>query len=165
MIQALLLAATLDAAPTPDPYQIFSRARAPTIHEIATVVSRTRDYAITFEGTDTIDGHACYHLALQPERDPVRFRIRQAWIDESTYATWQLVDVRNFRSTPSGAIPWTIHFEDVGGAHYIREEDAGAEMSNTGETFSNVAVSFDFTPNPGPRLYAQTITVPLLDEP
>ena len=71
------------ATPTPSP-------TPNSLEEIATVYAHNRDYTITLLGTDTIDGHACYHLGLTPTRDPGRYRIRQAWIDEQTFATWQL---------------------------------------------------------------------------
>ena len=96
----------------------------PGLSEIATVVAHNRDYDITLLGTDTIDGHDCYHLALKPERDPGKLRLRQAWIDEQTYATWQLVNAVKLpirgQALPS-KMPWTIHFADVDGAHYVRE--------------------------------------------
>ncbi len=127
----------------PNPRARSTPGVAPGIPEIATVVAHNRDYAITYLDAETIDGHPCYHLALRPQRDPKRFRIRQAWIDEATYATWQLVDALNFRGGAGTRVPWTIHFSDVDGAHYISEEDANAPMARRGEIFSNVAVRFE----------------------
>jgi len=113
------------------------------LEEIATVYAHNRDYTITLLGTDTIDGHACYHLALAPTRDPARYRIRQAWIDEQTYATWQLQDALNFISGPGTNVAWIIHFDDVDGAQYVREEDALAPMSSGGEIYTKTAVRFE----------------------
>ncbi len=130
----------------PNPRAVPTPSATPGIPEIATVVAHDRNYTITFLGTETIDGHACYHLAVQPQRDPGRLRIRQAWIDETSYATWQLLDASNFRNGVGTRVPWTMHFADVDGAHYISEEDASAPMARRGEIFSHVAVRFEDLP-------------------
>ncbi len=124
------------ATPTPSP-------TPNSLEEIATVYAHNRDYTITLIGTDTIDGHVCYHLGLTPTRDPGRYRIRQAWIDEQTFAPWQLEDALNFTSGPGTNVAWTIHFDDVAGAHYVREEDALAPMSTGGEIYAETALRFE----------------------
>jgi hypothetical protein len=113
------------------------------LKEIATVVARNRDYSISLLGIETIDGHPCYHLVLVPLRDPGRYRIRQAWIDVNTYAPWQLLDQSNFVGGPGTKVSWMIHFGDVAGAHYIREEDAQAPMSAGGEIYTAASVRFE----------------------
>jgi hypothetical protein len=127
----------------PNPRVTPSPAPAPGLSEIVRVVARNRDYVITLLGTDSIDGHDCYHLSLQPQREPGKYRIRQAWIDESTFATWQLVNAMNFTGGPVNRVPWTIHFADIAGAQYIREEDANAAVAKDGEIFSQVAFRFE----------------------
>jgi hypothetical protein len=130
-----------------DPNPRVSASPTPSIndplHEIATVVAHNRDYTIALLGTDTIDGHACWHLGLTPTHDPGKFRIRQAWIDETTYAPWQLQDALNFVNGPGTNVGWTIHFTDVAGAHFISEEDALAPMSSHGLIFTKAAVRFE----------------------
>jgi hypothetical protein len=113
------------------------------LQEIATVYAHNRDYTITLLGIDTIDGHACYHLGLTPTRDPGHFRIRQAWIDQQTFATWQLQDALNFTSGPGTGVAWTIHFTQVDGAQYIREEDALGSMKAGGEIYTKAALRFE----------------------
>lgn len=125
--------ATPSATPTPDA----------GLQEIATVYAHNRDYTITLLGTETIDGHPCYHLGLTPTRDPGQFRIRQAWIDEQTFATWQLQDALNFTSGPGTSVAWTIHFAQVDGAQYIREEDALGPMKRGGEIYTKASVWFE----------------------
>jgi hypothetical protein len=124
--------ATPTATPTPN-----------TLEEIATVYAHNRDYTIALLGTESIDGHPCYHLGLTPTRDPGKFRIRQAWIDEQTYATWQLQDASNFTSGPGTNIGWTIHFTQIDGAQYVREEDALAAMATDGEIYTKASVRFE----------------------
>jgi|GEM_PF-850727 len=123
------------AHPTPPPTS--------SLQEIATVVAHNRDYKIVFLGTDSIDGHPCYHLGLTPTRDPGRFRIRQAWIDEQTYAPWQLQDALNFVDGPGTSVAWMIHFADIDGAHYISDEDAQAPMPVGGEIYTKASVRFE----------------------
>ncbi|HUA09758.1 MAG TPA: hypothetical protein VMA98_10860 [Candidatus Acidoferrales bacterium] len=123
------------SAPSPSP--------ASGLEEIATVYAHNRDYTIVLLGDETIDGHACYHLALTPTHDPGRFRIRDAWIDEQSFATWQLQEALNFRSGPGTAVGWMIHFADSGDGHYISEEDALAPMTSAGEIFTKAAVRFE----------------------
>ena len=124
--------ATPTASPTPNGLQ-----------EIATVYAHNRDYTITLLGTEVVDGHACYHLSLTPTRDPGRFRIRQAWIDEQSFAPWQLEDALNFTNGPGTKVAWMIHFADVDAAHYVSEEDALAPMSTGGEIYTKAAVRFE----------------------
>jgi len=113
------------------------------LREIATVVARNRDYTISLLGIESVDGHACYHLALAPTREPGRFRIRQAWIDESSFAPWRLIDAVNFSNGPGTGVAWTIDFADVGGAHYIATEAADAPMSVSGEIYSAATIRFE----------------------
>jgi hypothetical protein len=113
------------------------------LQEIATVYAHNRDYTITLLGMDTIDGHACYHLGLTPTRDPGHFRIRQAWIDEQTFATWQLQDALNFTDGPGTSVAWTIHFAQLDGAQYIREEDALGPMKAGGEIYTKASLRFE----------------------
>ena len=125
------------ATPTPTPNS------GDALKQIALVTARNRDYSIAFLGTQTIDGHLCYHLGLTALHDPGRYRIRQAWIDEQTYAPWQLLDALNFQSGPGTDVAWMIHFTEIAGAHYISEEDAQTPMSTQGEIYTKAAVRFD----------------------
>ena len=128
----------------PNPRATPSATATPNgLEEIATVYAHNRDYTITLVGNDTIDGHACYHLSLTPTRDPGHFRIRQAWIDQRTYATWQLQDALNFASGPGTNVSWTVHFTQIDGAQYVREEDALAPMKAGGEIYTSASVRFE----------------------
>ncbi len=126
----------------PNP-RVASSTPAPGLREIGAVVANNREYAITLLGTETVDGHACYHLALQPTREPHRFRIRQAWIDEATYAPWRLVDALNFIDGPGTAVAWTIDFADIDGAHYVATESANAAIAVSGEIYQQTTVRFE----------------------
>lgn len=114
-----------------------------SLPEIATVFAQNREYTITMLGTDSVAGHACYHLGLKPVKDPGRYRIREAWIDESTFAPWQLKDASNFESGSATSVPWTIRFADISGAHYISDEQADAPISTQGEIYTQTDVRFE----------------------
>ncbi len=128
----------------PNPHkQRPSPSPSPSLPEIATVYAQNREYMITLLGTEAIDGHPCYHLGLKPVKDPGKYRIREAWIDQSTFAPWQLKDSTNFDSGDATSVPWTIRFADIAGAHYISEEDADAPLSTQGEIYTRAALRFE----------------------
>jgi hypothetical protein len=125
----------------PNPHPTAEPSGAP--REIAVVDANDRAYRIALLGTGDVDGHACFHLGLTPTRDPGKFRIREAWIDEANFATWELKDASNFTSGPETAVPWTIHFVDVDGAHYVGEEDALAPISTQGLIYTSARIAFE----------------------
>lgn len=115
----------------------------PGLREIAVTTAFRRDYTIALVGVEDVDGHACYHLTLRPTHDPRRLRIRDAWIDEKTYATWKLVNALNFTDGPGTGVPWTIRFADLDGARYIAEEAANAPVRAGGEIYERTAIRFE----------------------
>jgi hypothetical protein len=100
-------------------------------------------YRIELLGEETVNGHLCYHLALQPLRDPGRYRLRQLWIDERSAATWRLQEALNFVSGPGTTVPWTVNFRDLGGAQYIADETADETMRYDGRQYARVRVAFE----------------------
>ncbi len=128
----------------PNPRKVKpSPSPLPSLPEIATVYAQNREYTITLLGNESIDGHACYHLGLKPVHDPGKYRIREAWIDQSTFAPWQLKDSTNFVGGAATMVPWTIRFTDIDGAHYISEEKADAPIAAQGEIYTQAAVRFE----------------------
>ncbi|HUY41993.1 MAG TPA: hypothetical protein VMV82_10535 [Candidatus Dormibacteraeota bacterium] len=113
------------------------------LREIAHAVATRRVYTITLVGQESVDGHACYHLSLQPLRDPGRYRLRDLWIDERTGATWRLREALNFVDGPGTTVPWTVDFGRVAGVQYITTERADAMVRYRGETYSQVTVAFE----------------------
>lgn len=114
----------------------------PGLKTIASVTAVRRDYDIAYDGTDAVDGAACYHLALTPRRDPAHFRLRELWIDEQRYATRQARVQGNFTAGPGPTLMWLIHFADVGSVTYITREDAMQPLRYLGRTYSSVSVAF-----------------------
>ncbi len=127
----------------PNP-RVSSPAPSPSgLQTIVVTAASARDYTIRLLGEEPVDGHLCYHLALHPTHDPQRLRIREAWIDEHTFAVWKLIDALNFKSGAGTTVPWTIRFADLDGAHYIAEEDANAPLRAGGEIYTRTTVRFE----------------------
>ncbi len=81
-----------NAAPAPSsssPAQQSSLDLESTLKTIAVVSSRGHLYDVRMAGTDTIDGHRVYHIALHPRRDPEQNALRDLWIDTDTYDVWR----------------------------------------------------------------------------
>ena len=114
----------------------------PGLKTIASITAVRRDYDIAYAGVAPIDGTVCFHLILTPRRDPVRFRLRGLWIDETSYATRQALIQGNFTSGPGPRLPWLIHFAEIDNATYITGEDALHPFRYLGRTYSKVSVTF-----------------------
>jgi hypothetical protein len=112
-----------------------------TLKEIASVSAQARDYVVTFDGTERVNGQPAYHLSLHPVHDPARLRLREMWIDPQTYATTQIVTAGNF-TTPQAMVPWTITFGTVDGVQYIASETADAPVSVGPHTYDRASISF-----------------------
>ncbi len=89
---------------------------------IATVHAGHRKYAIALVGVESYGDHHDYHLTLTPLRDPGVNRLRDLWVDTSTYATDKLVSQGNFTTPSLERTPWTVTFADVAGVRYIADE-------------------------------------------
>lgn len=131
------------------------------LQTIATVTSTARVYDVTLAGEEELDGRRSYHLALRPRYDPVRFPLRELWVDESSYQIVQLTYERPYNGTHArvwyrfAAVGpervWTIvHIE----AEAVQHEFLGAKTDRVADTLGNVtfpadAPSWWFEP-PGP---------------
>lgn len=88
---------------------------ASPLHTIATV--QAAHYTVVSAGTEGIDGHPCYKLALTPISDPDYYPLRAVWVDEATgdvrkltYAMhqngWSAAIDYTFMPYPPGATWW-----------------------------------------------------------
>ncbi len=113
--------------------------------EIADVTVYKRDYVIKLAGEENVNGHQCFHLAMQPAnaREGGKFRLRDVWVDERTYATERINESINFVNGPGTSVPWSIDYADSNGMHYIREERADAPMSYRGMTYTQASIDFE----------------------
>ncbi len=107
---------------------------------IAVVTSRAQTYTIRLAGIDAIDGHDCYHLAMQPVRNSRDLRLREVWVDMQTFATRRLVNAGNFTGSN---VPWLITFDDAYGALYIASETALLPIAVGEHRYEHASISFE----------------------
>jgi hypothetical protein len=111
-----------------------------SLREIGRVVSTNRDYTISFDGIEPLEGCTAYHLSLRPTHAPDRLRLRELWVDTQTFATCRLLSSGNF--TNSGA-PWLITFANVGDTQYIASESVATPIKVGLHTYDQATVSFE----------------------
>jgi hypothetical protein len=117
---------------------------------IAVVSAARRDYAVTFAGSEILDGAAAERLALRPLRDPKRLRLRELWIDPATKLPRRAIVACNFTVAPEDTVPWRIDFRTIDGGLYIVREAALADLHEAhGRWVSKAAVAFDYAPESG----------------
>jgi hypothetical protein len=146
--------------------QAHDLQNAEGLKEIGHVSSTDREYDITYDGVETIDGSSTYHLSLRPVHPSALLRLREMWIDTQTYATRRLVTQGNFAND---SIPWVVTFARVDGVQYIATEQAQQPVSVGRHTYDRAAISFQaIAPASPPQHDPLTGVVPsgaLLEEP
>lgn len=132
----------------PAPQKVDKLAQNSGLKTIAIVAASARAYRISLVGIEP-DGNARdYHLSLQPVHDPLKYRLRDLWVDTQTYTLRRLRIGANFTDTATEGVPWTVRFAQSGGNTYITEEDAEKPISGYhGLMYSKYSVSFDIIPN------------------
>jgi len=140
--------------PTPAPSATSSPATPNTsatekpLREVARVEAVARDYTIALAGSEHVRGSDTYHLSLTPLHNPRVYRLRDLWVDSTTYATVQLAVQGLFEGKPYDNARWTVGFASIEGRSYvqqIRTEDAlrfGLDRIVTGLEFDFVAYVF-----------------------
>lgn len=113
--------------------------RGAGLQQIASVVSAQRDYQITYDGVEPIDGTPCYHLSLRPVHLSDRLRLRELWVDQSSYAIRRIQTAGNFTND---RFPWTIEVATIGGAEYLVSEQTEQPVSDGPHTYQSAQVSF-----------------------
>lgn len=129
---------TIETLPSPDAPPAFNGG----LKTIAAVTSNTRDYDVRYAGSETIDGEPCYHLQLTPLRDPSKYRLRELWVAQSSYAPAQARIQGNFTAGPSPQLPWLVHFNTDGGVTYIAYEAAQLPVRYLGHIYTAVTIAF-----------------------
>jgi hypothetical protein len=114
----------------------------PGLKTIASVSVTRRDYDIRYLDDAAIGGKPCYHLQLTPLRDPSKYRLREIWLAEDTYAPQQALIQGNFTAGPSPRLPWMIHFTTTGSVTYVASETAQSPVTYLGRTYTNVTITF-----------------------
>ncbi len=107
---------------------------------IAHVFSSSSAYKISLVGTEKIGDHSDYHLSLIPTRDPHKYRLRDIWVDQKTFATDRLRTDGNFVDAGTSSVAWTVTFQHVDGAVYILRETSERPIRHW---FDSIGVSFE----------------------
>lgn len=133
----------------PAPKKIDALERGTGLKTIALVTSSARAYHISLVGIEPDENGPAYHLALRPLRDPLKYRLRDLWIDRNTFVTDRARVGGNFTDGACEHTPWMVRFQQIGGATYIAREDAEKPISGYhGAMYSQYSVSFG-VPEPG----------------
>lgn len=114
--------------PSPSPRAIESPATsAPSLflahplRELVRVEAAARDYRIALAGVEHLAAGDAYHLTLTPLRDPQAYRLRDLWVDTTTFATLQLAVQGLFEGKPYDGARWIVSYVAVGGRYYVQE--------------------------------------------
>jgi hypothetical protein len=128
------------------------------LKEIGRVVSSGRDYQITYDGIETVDGQDAYHLTLRPLRSSGGLRLRDIWVDTRSYATIRLITQGNFTNSN---VPWLIAFTNIAGSRYIKSETALKPVGVGRHLYQNATITFENLAPAPPRRYLFDPVVPL----
>jgi hypothetical protein len=116
------------------------------------VVTLNRRYDVRLIERTSLDGADAYHLGLEPLVNPARDRLRELWIDASTYGVLQARVLGNFTDRPETTVPWLIRFTTIDGATYVASETSEKPMPHRPMTFDAVTIAFDrIAPRHGAR--------------
>lgn len=87
-----------------------------------------RDYDVSLIET-TVDAQGPeYHLRLIALRDPDRHRLRELWVDGTTWLPEEAVVAGIGNHPPLTKVPWRIEYRQTQGATYIARETALADV-------------------------------------
>ncbi|GAC1305262.1 MAG: hypothetical protein NVSMB19_16610 [Vulcanimicrobiaceae bacterium] len=139
------------ATPTATPVKTASPYLVATekpLREVGRVEAVARDYAIAFAGSERVRGSETYHLSLTPLRNPHVYRLRDLWVESTTFATVQLAVQGLFDGRPYDDARWTVGFTPIDGRYYIQQIRAdeplrfGLDRVVRGLTFDFVSYAF-----------------------
>jgi hypothetical protein len=127
----------------PAPAKVGALQRKDGLKTIAMVSSSARAYRISLVGLEADGTGRDYHLALQPLREPLRYRLRDLWIDTATFQTRRARIGGNFTDAATQNVAWTVRFTQIDGATYIASEDAdGPIVGYHGLMYSRFTLRF-----------------------
>jgi hypothetical protein len=110
------------AAPTPTPIATAAPSPLQTpLRELVRVEAISHDYHIELAGTERLNDTDVYHLTLTPLRDPRVYRLRDLWIDSTTFATLQIALDGLFDGEPYDDARWLVTYIDLDGHRYIQQ--------------------------------------------
>ncbi len=115
--------------------------KLPVIGHTGTTV---RDYDVSLVDTSVDAQGVEYHLKLVPLRDLDHHRLRELWVDGTTWLPEEAVVAGIGNRPPLTKVPWRIEYRQTEGATYIARETAlGAVDYGKAGTLRDVTISFD----------------------
>jgi hypothetical protein len=108
----------------PSPQKISKLEQQSGLKTIASVTSSAHAYRISLVGIEREQDGRAYHLKLQPLEDPLKYRLRDLWIDTASYQTERARIGANFTDAATEQVPWMVRFRQVGDLTYIASETA-----------------------------------------
>ncbi len=108
----------------PSPAKIAQLEQTSGLKTIASVTSSAGSYKIELVGVEPEQTGPAYHLALTPLRDPLKYRLRDLWIDKATFETDRARIGGNFTDAATESVSWMVRFEQIDGTTYIQSERA-----------------------------------------
>ena len=132
----------------PAPEKIAKLAEQGGLKTIAVVSSSAHVYRISLAGIERYAGGSEYHLTLQPLEDPLKYRLRDLWIDTKTYLTQRARIAGNFTDAACERVSWLVQFTQIDGATYVSSETAEKPIRGyRGPMYSRYGVTFEIVPN------------------
>jgi hypothetical protein len=112
------------------------------LRTIGSVLAQARNYAARLVGEESVDGTTCWHLRLRPLGNPGKYRLRDLWVEESSYQTIRLRTYGNFTAKETGSGLWTVAYALVGGSWYLTSEISNGPVEGADGWYAHVAVQF-----------------------
>ncbi|GAC1579764.1 MAG: hypothetical protein NVS3B7_13970 [Candidatus Elarobacter sp.] len=128
---------------TPSSQYDFNR-RSSTLQVIGRTGTTARDYDVSLiETLHDAEGPE-YHLALRPLHDPMRYRLRELYVDGTTWRPEEAIVDGIANRAPLTKVPWRVEYRQVDGATYIASETALKDLDyGKAGTLRWVTVSFE----------------------
>lgn len=132
----------------PSPQKVDTLAQKSGLKTIAIVSTSAHAYRISLVGIEPDGSGRDYHLSLQPVHDPLKYRLRDLWVDTQTYDVRRLRVGANFTDNATESVPWIVRFAQNGGDTYIAEESAEKPIAGYhGAMYSKYSISFGIIPS------------------
>jgi hypothetical protein len=113
-----------------------------SLRTIGTVRAVARKYDVRLAADEDVDGFPCWHLTLTPLENPGTYRVRDLWVDKTSYQARRLVTDGNFTGKETGSGRWTVSYVQDGDAWYLSTEISERPVHDSTGTFDRVAVQF-----------------------
>jgi hypothetical protein len=113
-----------------------------SLKTIAMVRAVSRKYDVRLVHDEDVDGYPCWHLTLTPLGNPGTYRVRDLWVDKSSYQTRLLVTDGNFTGKETRSGRWTVSYAQDGTSWYLSREISEQPVNDETGRFDRVAVEF-----------------------